>query len=280
MRMHWPTLFAVVAIGCAHSVDEKLVQAGLHQGLYALASEESDSLVVISYNIKFAEQVEQAIVDLRENPWSKDADVLLLQEMDDTGTERIASELGYDYVYYPASIHPRHDRPFGNAVLVRGSVESHRFIPLPSGGIFPVTSRIAVVARVRLRGRAFSLVSTHTSTVMVPPETRLEQSEAIRNELAGVKVPIVIGGDFNSMSRQDVNELRAQMYSVGLEHARLPHGATVRNRGAWKWVGDVEMVLDHFFYRGLELRRTGIDTKAMGSDHYPIWAVFEWPAPP
>ena len=34
-------------------------------------------------------------------------------------------------------------------------------------------------------------------------------------------------------------------------------------------------VLDHIFYRGLDLRHAGIVNQADASDHLPIWATFD-----
>ena len=75
------------------------------------------TLKVISWNIRFAEQIDAAIEELQTVPELQDADILLLQEMDETGVEAMARALGMNYVYFPASVHTHHDKNFGNAVL-------------------------------------------------------------------------------------------------------------------------------------------------------------------
>src|SRR5688572_1139774 len=53
----------------------------------------ADTLRIVSYNIEFALRVDSAIVVLRDSVL-RGADVVLLQEMDDAGTRRIAETLG------------------------------------------------------------------------------------------------------------------------------------------------------------------------------------------
>ena len=55
-----------------------------------------DALSVASYNIQYARNVPQAIADLRA--LEPALDVLLLQEMDEAGTEQIARALALNYV--------------------------------------------------------------------------------------------------------------------------------------------------------------------------------------
>ncbi|MFN2221723.1 MAG: endonuclease/exonuclease/phosphatase family protein, partial [Candidatus Promineifilaceae bacterium] len=81
------------------------------EGSYAPKQPTFDgTLKAVTWNIAFAEKTEQAIAELSEMDRSRSADVLMLQEMDEEGTDQIARALGYNYVYYPASIHSHHDR--------------------------------------------------------------------------------------------------------------------------------------------------------------------------
>jgi endonuclease/exonuclease/phosphatase family metal-dependent hydrolase len=227
-----------------------------------------------SYNIQYGQNLDQAIEDLRANPWLADADVLLLQEMGPEGTERVARELGYDFVYYPATRHPEHDQPFGNAVLSKVAIRQHYFVALPVQSPFPVTSRIAVVAQLDTRPEPIVVVSLHSSTVVVSREIRLEQYTSIRDSLTRYQGPVVIGGDFNTPTYDDVRLLRARMRESDYRHVR-PDGDTA-HLPRWQEVLDVQAELDHFFYRKLELRRNGVAAGATASDHYPIWAVFDF----
>ena len=71
---------------------------------------------VVTFNVAYARQITEAVAALRAQPL-RGADVIALQEMDAPGTAAIAEALGLNYVYYPASRHPKTGRDFGNAIL-------------------------------------------------------------------------------------------------------------------------------------------------------------------
>ena len=86
---------------------------------------------VVSYNIKLGKKLEQAIYELEQKEVLRDADVILLQEMDPDGVYEMAKRLQYDYIYYPAALHPTHDKGFGNAVLSKWPIKEHQKVVLP-----------------------------------------------------------------------------------------------------------------------------------------------------
>lgn len=233
-----------------------------------------DSLRVVSYNIRFGENLDQAAADLRADPRLAGADVLLLQEMQPEGCERLARELGYDYVYYPASIHPHHDKLFGNAILARGRILAQGFVPLPTTGPFAGTQRLAVWADVEFGARRLRVVSLHASTLMVPAEQRRGQIRRLVAALAPVEGPLLVGGDFNTVSAHEVRRLAQDLRRLDLREARLGDRDT-GDSGWWRWVG-FSAPLDHLFSRGLRAGSAGVATGATASDHYPVWAVLGW----
>jgi endonuclease/exonuclease/phosphatase family metal-dependent hydrolase len=249
----------------------------LAQGRYAPSTRSfGDSLVVASYNIRFGEKIAEAIDDLRREPHLARADLLLVQEMDPRGCDRIARELGYDYVYYPAAIHPHHDLPFGNAILTRGEIRSSGFIRLPKHGILTGTNRIAVVAEVAFGGRVLRAVSIHTSTPIVPQAQRIQQVRALIDSLSISSEATVVGGDFNTTTGNSLLLVSREMQRAGYRRMIVPGRATTRpdhRSGLAK-----RQVLDHIFYRALAPRCAGVFTAAGASDHFPIWSVFGWPA--
>ena len=265
---------AALASSCTRMADRNYIAESMHTGTHSPARTTSDSLVVGSYNIQYGENVEQAIADLHSDPKIEGADILLLQEMGPEGTERIAREFGFDFVYYAATLHPKHDRPFGNAVLSRAPILQHYFIALPVASPFPVTSRIAVVAQIDTWPEPVVAVSVHTSTVMVERSVRLKQYDSIRDSLMGFDGPMIIAGDFNTPSYEDIRLLRARMRDEGLLHVR----STIPTAHLPWWYAPLnfEGLLDHMFYRRMALRHNGVVESATASDHVPIWAVFDW----
>src|SRR5262245_61890875 len=81
-------------------------------------------LLVVTFNVRFAQQIDRTEELFRKDDHLRGATVVALQEMDAPGTERLARELGYDYVYYPSALHPQTSRDFGNAVLSRWPIVS------------------------------------------------------------------------------------------------------------------------------------------------------------
>lgn len=239
------------------------------------AAARPDSLVVATYNIQFAARIEEALADLAAEPHLARADILLLQEMDPAGCARIARARGYDFVYWPSTVHTHHGRPFGNAILARGRIENPRFVPLPRKGPLGVTSRIAVGADVTVRGFRMRVVSLHLSTIVVGRPARLIQARAAVDSLLRGPGPALCGGDFNTQGEDDTLAVADELRRGGLERVDLPAGCTIRPN-ALRLIRNVQ-VLDHVFYRGLRPLASGIFPAARGSDHYPVWALFERP---
>jgi len=233
-----------------------------------------DSLLVVSYNIQYGEDVGVALADLRAAGLDR-ADILLVQEMGPDGVDTLSRALGLHAVYHPASFHPHHDRPFGNAVLSRWPITGSRLLVLPHPHPWTGHRRIAVAADLDVAGQPLRTVSLHVATPVLSPAARLEQATAVLDTLvAGWDGPLVVGGDFNTSLRGDYAALRKRYR----RQARLlpvpPTGCTVRWHPA-RLVG-ARCILDHLFLRGLVPGRHGVARQAAASDHFPVWARVGW----
>jgi len=92
-----PLILCLFCVSCGFSSDYDSVLGPAYFAQYSDGpSDFSGVIKVISYNISFAEHIDLAIRELGE---FEDADVILLQEMDEAGTELVAKSLKYDYVY-------------------------------------------------------------------------------------------------------------------------------------------------------------------------------------
>ena len=89
---------------------------------------------VITYNIKLSKKIDKAAQLLAQHDDLNDADIICLQEMDPAGVKHIAHALKYNYVYYPAILHPRSEKDFGNAILSKWPIVSDQKIILPKIG--------------------------------------------------------------------------------------------------------------------------------------------------
>lgn len=271
-------LLLLLVLSCGRNPKLSPSETLLHQGSCASAVPTgADSLTVVSYNVQYSEKIDQAIADLQADPRLREADIYLLQEMDPEGSAAMAQALGCNFVYYPASLHPHHDRLFGNAVLSRWPITDQRLILLPHG--HPVTGdrRTATAAEIDVAGRSLLAVSVHIATIILPIDQRMEQATTVRDSIALIDVPIVIGGDFNTVTADERAAVRRVFRQAGFHEARLPEGSTLQ----WHILrlAGAELILDHILYRRLNLRCTGIGRHAEASDHLPVWATFDFAGP-
>lgn len=235
-------------------------------GQYSTTSDRSaDAFNLVTFNIQFAEHVSTAIDEIEKTPALSDAGVFLLQEMDNAGSDAIASAFGFDYVYYPGSRH--HGKDFGNAVLSRWPiVDDHKFI-LPYRNPSNGRIRIAVAASLETPEGLLHVISVHTETPWLGPRARLEQAEAIADYAAPLGEPQALGGDFNTLEGESVDET-AEIFT--------DRGYTWATKGVQDTVNSLvgAFTLDHVYTQGYEVlsaRTQGTDA----SDHQPVWVVLE-----
>lgn len=283
MQLVWLlTVSAVLSLvgGCASTPGADPISHEVYTGSYStdrapVVIDRPDSLVVVSYNIAFSLQPEKAAEELLAEPGLKQVDILLLQEMDAEGSEHVARELGMDFVYGPSYLHPRYDRQFGTAILSKWPIKGHDYVILPHSDPLTKNHRRVMAADVQVGDQLLRLVSVHLSTIVIPLEYRLEQVAAVNDSLGRVDYPAIIGGDFNTVSSVGATKVRQAMRHAGYRQVRLPEGGTADSK-MLDHIGQ-DVVLDHFFYKGLTAGQSGIADHFTASDHHPIWAVFTWP---
>lgn len=217
----------------------------------------TDTLRVVSFNIQYARHIDSALAVLGDSAL-RGADIVLLQEMDAIGTQRIAAALGMGYVYYPAISASRTQRDFGNAILSRWPIEDDDKLILPHPAQFDGSQRIAAAATIRAGARRVRVYSTHFGTIAdIGPGRRRGQLDAIMRDAERYD-QVIIGGDMNSGS-------------VG-EHAAASGYAWPTPALRTARLG---MRYDHFFLRGLRVAgpdAVGVIEEVRGSsDHRPIW---------
>jgi endonuclease/exonuclease/phosphatase family metal-dependent hydrolase len=223
------------------------------------STRDGGGLRIVSFNIQYAEHIDRALQVLRTDPALKDADILLLQEMDEPGTVAIAESLGMHWVYYPASV-ARNGRDFGNAILSCWPLEQDAKIVLPHIAWLRGNQRIAVAATARISGRAFRVYNVHLATPFGNrPKARREQLATVLDD-ADRYPDVIIGGDFNSETVPEIALARGYTWPT----RRLPHTTKL-------WT------LDHILLKGdLAARSPSVGVahdNLEASDHRPIWAM-------
>jgi endonuclease/exonuclease/phosphatase family metal-dependent hydrolase len=222
-------------------------------------------LRVVTFNIKESQEIDGAIAVLQGDSL-RGADVVMLQEMNESGVDRIARELRLNYAYYPAVIHHRTGDYYGPAVLSRWPIERSWKVMLPYGSWDRGMRRTATAAVLRANGLHVLVYAVHLETmVKLSPEKRAEQVRAVTDDAKRFSGPVVIAGDFNDYA------MAACMHREGF-------------RWLTEWVGPTHTIfpMDHILTRGLapvEPGGVGVVHEVHGaSDHHPVWAVLT-PAP-
>jgi len=130
---------------------------------------------VVTFNVKFGEDLEGATAVLRRTPELRDADVIALQEMDERGVDQIARALSLNGVYYAASVHPSNNKAFGPALLSPWPITREWKVLLPHQGYARGQRRIATGAEILIGTRRVRAYSVHL-------EMPLRLSEAKRKD--------------------------------------------------------------------------------------------------
>lgn len=217
------------------------------------------ALRVVTWNVAYAVKIEGAIAALRSHPDLRDADILLLQEMDAPGTERIASALELHWVYYPASITPKTGRDWGNAVLSRFPIEADGKLLLPHLGRVLKQARAATWAQLRVGAESWRVYSLHLGSPLgLSGGKRRDQADAVRRDAAAsTAAAVIVGGDFNS------HDAAGRVAAVGFDWPTRTIGGTA---GSYAF--------DHVLVRGFRYARGGVAKGIRGvSDHRPAWAL-------
>lgn len=228
-----------------------------------------DSIVVVSYNVKFGKKIPAAIEDLRSMASKRRADIILLQEMDGEGVRTIADSLGLEYLYYPASVHRSHGKDFGNAILSRWPIEEPRKIVLPYGKPFSDQRRIAAAATVDTGDLRIRVISIHTETFWMSRDKRIDQADSLLEALSRTYTHVVVGGDFNTPFRSSIEDLEELFLRRGFVRA----SAGVDWTAKMPPFGLFKTELDHVFAKGFEVSSRGTFEAAEASDHIPLWVV-------
>ncbi len=226
----------------------------------------SEDLTVVSSNTHFVENIGLAIEELGEIP---KIDILLLQEVDEVETERIARALKHNYVYYPASVHTKHDKNFGNAILSRWTIKKSEKLILPHENPKNGQIRIAVCAIVVVDKVEILTCTVHTETAWLGYKKRLEQVDTLINNIDDDAEYVIVGGDFNTVSSRSVRDLDDRFEGVGLKRATHRVGVTTARL-------PVGFAMDHIYTRGMSVLDAGKHSQAKASDHLPIWAQLKF----
>jgi len=150
----------------------------------------------------------------------------------------------------------------GVALLSRTQMQDVTRIDLPWSEC-PWRPRLAMAATIRVGSQSLRIINAH-----VDPHAavggQLEQLEVLHEHAKQFTGPLLILGDFNTLTRRKARETRSFMESNGY--------ATPFRTGTPTWRGfGLRLHADWIFARGLAIKNWGVGRPLNVSDHWPIW---------
>jgi len=224
----------------------------------------TETLKIVSFNIQYANEIEAVIQAFQTHLQLQGADIIMLQEMDDVGTRQIAEAFQFNYVYYPAVVHPHNDKNFGNAILSKWPISDSGKLLLPYQHPLNKQQRIAVFAIVTVNAQPVAIYNIHIEVPLLSTAKRLEQIETALRHAAQQPVAFsIIGGDLNAVGADVKTSFSSLFREYGFEWATANVGATSK----------FFMQLDQLYVKGMSVVATGAQSDVNIGDHYPIWAT-------
>ena len=269
IRLRLAVLLCAFSLGCASAhnyLDPEGPRYSGEGGAPPAGWAPNRAVRIVTFNIEYAKHVDRAVAALLASPPLRHPDILCLQEMDAPGADSVARRLGMNHVYYPASVHPKTKRDFGNAILSPWPIEETWKVILPHRSRIVKQGRAAVGARVRVAGRTITVYSVHLgSPIGISGGSRRGQAKAVVEDARARPDPVIVAGDFNSKGVGEV--FRKAGYVWITERV----GATTKG-----------FSFDHVFTRGLAPAPPPAFGVEQGfdevSDHRPVWTVLAAPA--
>jgi endonuclease/exonuclease/phosphatase family metal-dependent hydrolase len=248
-------------------------------------------LRVVTFNVERGRDVPRLAREIYDDPRLRDADVLLVQEIeshpdeDESRTARLGRALRMNYAYVPARAEGDAGGSHGLAILSRYPLSGVRSIELPRYDMrFNTRRRIAITARIDAGGAAVQLYDVHLDT-RISARERIDQLQPVLADAAAQSgAAIVIGGDFNTnafrwagrvlpVGRADqAAALDAAMRDAG-------YGTPTAATGSTQRAPVLGTRVDSIYTRGAATGSAGVARTVTASDHWPVWLDIELAVP-
>lgn len=127
--------------------------------------------------------------------------------------------------------------------------------------------RLALGATVESGGNRLHLFNSHIDP-HASVEGQLKQHAAVLEKVETLSGPIVLLGDFNTLSKRSCLETRRLLEAHGFT-TPFPTGTAT-----WR-AGLIRLHTDWIFVRGARVKKYGVARRLGVSDHWPVWAEIE-----
>ena len=127
--------------------------------------------------------------------------------------------------------------------------------------------RLAICASFHVGGRTVHIFNSHIDPHATIPE-QIEQHEAVLAHADKIDGPVILLGDFNTLSKRSCLAMREFLESRGYNTPFRTGTATWRS-------GPIRLHTDWIFTRGAGVKRFGVARRLSVSDHWPVWAEID-----
>jgi len=107
--------------------------------------------------------------------------------------------------------------------------------------------------------------------VFIEPDERSIQLEKVLQNLDPSIEKIIIGGDFNTITKRNLRAVSETFKKHQFNYATKEIGWTYQI----KLLLYKKFILDHIYTRGIEVMESGKTASFVASDHIPIWVKFK-----
>ncbi|PYS49825.1 MAG: hypothetical protein DMF68_08915 [Acidobacteria bacterium] len=127
--------------------------------------------------------------------------------------------------------------------------------------------RLAIAATFQIGERRLHLFNSHIDPHSTIPE-QIEQHEAVLAHADEIDDPVILLGDFNTLSKRSCLRIREFLESRGYTTPFRTGTATWRS-------GPIRLHTDWIFTRGAKVLSYGVVRRLSVSDHWPVWAEID-----
>jgi endonuclease/exonuclease/phosphatase family metal-dependent hydrolase len=264
-------LFSCQALKFYGDADKPIFSSGERE---IANTEPSDSLNVVTFNIKKAREIQLAISEMKQLEKTTPVDIYLLQEMNEEGVEAIAKDIGLNYLYIPFSYDRSDKKNIGNAILTKGTILHSEKLILPHVKWQNQQRRGVTIGEVNIHEKKILVFSVHTETVAMSRKMRMDQVDSVvrysQQESSHYKY-VLIGGDFNTAFPKYSRSVVKEFNTMGFDWQTAKVGSTAK-----AMMGLVTPVNDYLFSKGFAVTHAYAIRSSRSSDHYPVFATLRY----
>lgn len=237
-------------------------------------NEPSDSLNVVTFNIKKARKIRLAISEMKHLETQTTIDIFLLQEMNEEGVQTIAADLALNYLYIPIAYDKSDKKNIGNAILTKGTIERPKKLILPHAKWQNQQRRGVTIGEVNIHQKKILVCCVHTETVAMSRKMRMDQVDSVirfGQQASSHYKYVLIGGDFNTVFPKYARSVVRKFNSSGFDCLTSNVGSTAK-----AMMGLVKPTNDYLFSKGFTFVNAYAIRSSRSSDHYPVLATLRY----